>query len=242
MDSTGQRLAWARKTAGFRSAAQFARIAQVPEVTYRAHENGSRGLSEAAARAYAAHLPGIRWAWLLTGEGAPEEAGALQPAAAALAESARPFTGVRPSPMELPNRPELGRDLPVMGTAVGGNDGDFTLNGNSVDYVRRPPGLAGARNAFAVYVIGQSMVPRFDEGDLVFVHPGRPPVVGSDVLVELQDPDGSHGPCFIKRLVKRTASAIVLEQFNPPRRDISFPLAAVRSLYRILTLADLFGV
>lgn len=242
MDSTGQRLAWARKNAGFRSAAQFARVAQVPEVTYRAHENGTRGLSEAAARAYAAHLPGIRWAWLLTGEGAAEESGTAMPAAAALAEGARPFTGVRASSVELPTRPDLGRDLPVMGTAVGGNDGDFSLNGDTVDYVRRPPGLAAARNAFAVYVIGQSMVPRFDEGDLVFVHPGRPPVVGSDVLVELQGPDGSHGPCFIKRLVKRTGSSIVLEQFNPPRRDITFRLEEVRALYRILTPADLFGV
>ena len=32
-------------------------------------------------------------------------------------------------------------DVPVFGTAVGGSEGDFSFNGQVVDYVRRPPGV-----------------------------------------------------------------------------------------------------
>ena len=35
-------------------------------------------------------------------------------------------------------------DVPVFGIAVGGSSGDFRFNGQVVDYVRRPPGIAPA--------------------------------------------------------------------------------------------------
>ena len=74
----------------------------------------------------------------------------------------------------LPALSGLSRDLPVLGTAMGGEEGAFEFNGEVVDYVRRPPGLEMARGAFAIYVQGESMAPRYEEGELVFVHPGRP--------------------------------------------------------------------
>lgn len=52
-------------------------------------------------------------------------------------------------------------DVPVMGTAVGGSAGDFQLNGQVVDYVRRPPGISGNRGAYCIYMTGTSMEPRF---------------------------------------------------------------------------------
>lgn len=68
MDTPAERLEWARRRANFTSAAAFARHVDVPDVTYRAHEGGLRGINETYARTYARSL-GIRWAWLLTGEG-----------------------------------------------------------------------------------------------------------------------------------------------------------------------------
>lgn len=142
----------------------------------------------------------------------------------------------------LPENNTLPRDLPVFGVAIGGVEGDFNFNGSVVDYVRRPPSLMKIKSAFGVYVSGDSMSPRFDHGDLVFVHPGRPPQPGNDVIVELHGEHGAPGPCYIKRLVRRSADRIVLAQFNPPRDDITIDAVRVKAVYRILTAAEIMGV
>lgn len=143
---------------------------------------------------------------------------------------------------ELPGNNVLPRDLPVYGVAVGGMEGDFSFNGSVVDYVRRPPMLSRIGNAFGVYVVGESMSPRFDHGDLVFVHPGRPAQPGNDVIVELHGEHGEPGPCYIKRLVRRSPDRVQLAQFNPPRDDIVIEAARIKAIYRILTAAEMLGV
>lgn len=133
------------------------------------------------------------------------------------------------------------RDLPVLGIAVGGADAGFEFNGETVDHVARPPALAGASQPFALYVTNDSMAPRFEPGDLVIVHPSRPPQPGCDVVIEMAGEPGTAGRCHIKRLRRRTAEAIIAEQFNPPRSDLRYPVAQVRRVMRILTLAELLG-
>ncbi len=147
-----------------------------------------------------------------------------------------------PAPVSVPATANLMRDVEVRGVAVGGDESCFEFNGEVVDRVRRPPGIAGASNVFAIYVVGQSMSPRFEEGELVFVHPGRPATSGCDVIVELHGRDGDPGQCYIKRLVKRTPTRTVLQQFNPARDDIVFDNDNVRAMYRILTASELLGV
>jgi len=146
------------------------------------------------------------------------------------------------SAAELPGNNAFSRDLPVYGVAIGGSEGDFSFNGTVVDYVRRPPMLSKIGNAFGVYVIGDSMSPRYDHGDLVFVHPGRPPQPGNDVIVELHGEHGAPGACYIKRLVRRSADHIQLAQFNPPRDDIAIEASRIKAVYRILTAAEMMGV
>lgn len=147
-----------------------------------------------------------------------------------------------PAQVSVPATANLMRDVEVRGVAVGGNESCFEFNGEVVDRVRRPPGIAGASNVFAIYVVGQSMSPRFEEGELVFVHPGRPATSGCDVIVELHGHDGDPGQCYIKRLVKRTPTRTVLQQFNPARDDIAFDNDNIRAMYRILTASELLGV
>jgi phage repressor protein C with HTH and peptisase S24 domain len=142
----------------------------------------------------------------------------------------------------LPGSNTLLRDMPVYGVAVGGTEGEFSFNGSVVDYVRRPPSLMKLRNAFAVYVSGDSMSPRFDHGDLIFVHPGRPPQPGNDVIVELHGEHGAPGSCYLKRLVRRTKGKVILAQFNPPRDDITIESDRIKAIYRILTAAEILGV
>lgn len=147
-----------------------------------------------------------------------------------------------PAAVTVPAAANLMRDVEVRGVAVGGKESCFEFNGEVVDRVRRPPGIAGASNVFAIYVVGQSMSPRFEEGELVFVHPGRPATSGCDVIVELHGRNGDPGQCYIKRLVKRTPTRTVLQQFNPARDDIAFDNDNIRAMYRILTASELLGV
>ena len=134
------------------------------------------------------------------------------------------------------------RDVPVFGFAVGGQRGEFHMNGEESDYAPRPPSLSQAKNVFAIYVFNDSMWPRFAPGDRLYVNPDRPPHIGDDVLVELHPAEGDrNGDAFIKRLVRRTAKEIICEQFNPAG-EVVFERPRVRNLYRIVPMNELLGM
>lgn len=65
-----KRLRAVRNAAGYSTAAKFARAAGVSEVTYRAQERGARSVKLEDLRLYSDAL-GIRWEWVVTGEGEP---------------------------------------------------------------------------------------------------------------------------------------------------------------------------
>ena len=159
---------------------------------------------------------------------------------------APPFADPQPTDMvrtvDVPAVGSLPRDIPVYGVAVGGSDGDFQFNGTAIDYVRRPPGIAHATGVFAVYVTGDSMSPRYEEGDLVFVHPGRQPKIGDDVIVEMFGSDVEPaGNCYIKKLVRRTPTVVICQQYNPSS-ELQYEASDIKRIYKILTTADLLGV
>ncbi|RWI60275.1 MAG: hypothetical protein EOQ93_03160 [Mesorhizobium sp.] len=81
MQTAGDRLVWARTLAGIDSAAAAAEALKVPSGIYGGHENGSRGITYEAARTYASAY-GVRWEWLLSGEGDPMAVGRVVPVTA----------------------------------------------------------------------------------------------------------------------------------------------------------------
>lgn len=125
----------------------------------------------------------------------------------------------------------MARDLPVYGTSLGASrefDGraieQTMLNSGSViEYRPRPTVLEGKRFAYGLYVQGSSMSPRFEDGEMVFAsdsRASRPAQIGDDVIVYVLDPeeiDDGETACavLVKRLVRRTATYVELEQFNP---------------------------
>jgi phage repressor protein C with HTH and peptisase S24 domain len=132
--------------------------------------------------------------------------------------------------------------IPVYGAAQGGPDGWFPWNGDVVDYVPRPPHLAGALKAFAVYVAGSSMEPRYYAGEVVYIHPGKPVTIGAFVLVEVKpESDGEAPRAFIKRLVRRTATKVTFEQFNPAK-EFDIKLADIKQMLRIVGNAETGGL
>lgn len=140
-------------------------------------------------------------------------------------------------PAPLPTGP---MDVQLLGVAYGGDDGDFTFNGEVAGYVRRPPGIAHLRNVFALNILSDSMIPRYDPGEMIYAG-GTEPVPGDHIVVELfGDEEGQAGKSYIKKLKRRTAKEIIVEQYNPPK-EIAFDRYSVKRLLRVIPLKELFG-
>lgn len=140
-----------------------------------------------------------------------------------------------------PPRTEMPRDVPVLGTAAGSARGAFCVDMAAIDFVRRPPGIGTSRDVYALYVVGSSMSPRFEEGELIYVSERRPARVGDYVVVQTVDPADGTVQAYCKRLVRRTDDDLLLDQLNPAA-EIRLPMREVRAVHRILTLNELFGL
>jgi hypothetical protein len=243
LDTAGGRLRFARERAGYASAGAFAAAISMNPTSFRAYENNQN--------AYAKHAPlfaeklGISIEWLLKGGAVPDQSPPL-------------VAAVAPVPPAYPDIQSWRKDVPVHGTALGG---DLALDAvtqamqveqtvlefaDTIEMVRRPPSFAGNRALYAVYVAGSSMEPRYEPGDLLYVDPRRPPAIGDDVVVQLRDGNGHDGDdrvisALIKRLVRRTGAGVELEQYNPPLR---FKIAGehIAAVHRVVKLGEVVGV
>ena len=131
------------------------------------------------------------------------------------------------------------RDIPVFGTAAGSVQGAIAISGEVIDWLRRPPGLRGARDAYALYVTGVSMEPKYATGDIIFIHPHRPLRAG-DIAV-IQTIEGGEVQSWLKQFVRQTESEVLAKQFNPPD-DLKFDRSKVQAIHRVMTMNELLGV
>ena len=242
LDAPHQRLRFAREQAGFARASDAARAIGVGEPTYLGHENGSRGLSRAGAR-YARFFH-VSLDWLIGGRGDFRVGGGETRFAAALGsagladEPTGPLAPPPPRHAELGGPARFGAVIPAYGQAVAGKDGEFILNGNRIVDILAPPSLQGVPDAYAVYVVGDSMEPRYFAGEAVFVNPRLPVRRGDFVVAQIAaDEEGEPPHAYIKRFVARDARHLRLEQFNP-RKPLEFPVARVVSVHRIIMGGD----
>jgi phage repressor protein C with HTH and peptisase S24 domain len=140
-----------------------------------------------------------------------------------------------------PLRSEMPRDIPILGTVSGG-PGGLQMNGDAIDWARRPPRLKGRTDVFGLWVEDISMVPAYRPGALILVERARPPSPGDDVVVEIRaEKPGDDPRALIKHLVALTATTVKLLQHNPSK-ELEIPRKQVIHLYRVIPLADLLGV
>ncbi|WP_319532833.1 S24 family peptidase [uncultured Cohaesibacter sp.] len=141
-------------------------------------------------------------------------------------------------------------DIEVRGTAMGGLVGSMQISSDTVEFVRRPPSLATARGAFAIYVRGDSMVPQHNPGELRYVHPDRPAAPGDSVVIETYNPGTGQKEAFIKIFLKREGNRIICKQHNPeatveyiipvgepPEKTDKYAV----NVYKVLTTNELLG-
>lgn len=140
----------------------------------------------------------------------------------------------------IPTRSEMSRDVPLLGTVWGGDSGDFAMNGETGDYMRRPPRYAGRSDLFALFVQGQSMQPRYFSGELIYVEKQRPAQNGDHVVVELHPDEAGVREAYLKQLIAITPTKVRLQQYNPPK-ILEIERKRIHQVLRVLSMMDLLG-
>ena len=171
---------------------------------------------------------------------------------AALATPLPPATGfvppaimkgdVRGANIEFPAIASLPTDVPVYGTAAGSfSHGAFQFEGGVVDYVRRPPGLAGTRTVYSLFVEGSSMSPQHNHNDLRFVDTERKPRAGDSVIVQVKNHEHGQIEAYIAHYLKKSSTTLFLGKLNP-QATIQIKLEYVIAVHKVLTLNEMFGI
>lgn len=151
---------------------------------------------------------GTSTSWLLTGEG-PEEVSADS--------SNNPVKGFQPTIVA--GKELVGdKNFPVYAAARGGSEGHQIITFEAIDYVKRPTLLENVRDAYGVYVVGESMIPAFEPGDMALVHPHLPPARDKNVVL-YHVPPVAEAEALIKRLLRYDDRDWHLRQFNPPEGE-----------------------
>jgi phage repressor protein C with HTH and peptisase S24 domain len=107
--------------------------------------------------------------------------------------------------------------MPIRSAGRGGNDQQMFLEDGPIGRTPRPANLSGVRDAYAIYMLGDSMEPRYEQGWLLHVNPFKPPTRGRDVVVYKR-----NQAVLIKQFVRWEADALVLRQLNP-EETLSIP-------------------
>lgn len=157
------------------------------------------------------------------------------------AGAAPPAGDVRPAEIRKPGRQSMSSDVPVLGVAAGSFAGAFQFEDGTIEFVRRPPALAGARDVYAIYVQGTSMEPRYEEGALCFVHPHRPARIGDYIVVQIRNHDSAGIEAMIGRLQARTGDYVVIGKLNP-QAEVRLARGTVVAIHKVMDMNELFGV
>ena len=82
-------------------------------------------------------------------------------------------------------RTRLSADIPVFVPILAGPPYFFELPGGPTEYRPCPPQLIGVAGGFGLFVPDDSLSPRVRAGELIYIHPHKPPTAGADVCVRL---------------------------------------------------------
>lgn len=116
--------------------------------------------------------------------------------------------------LTLPNASRLKvklRFVPVVSWASAGAANDYGDLSGQIDQMVET--ISADQNAFALIVEGDSMMPRFEAGDIVIFEPNSEPRNGDIVVAKLREGDGVLFKKF--RRTGREGKVIMLESLNP---------------------------
>ena len=128
-------------------------------------------------------------------------------------------------PLSLPR----GRDIPVVGEAMGGPDGYISINdyvgGHGDGWIHID---SADPNAYALKVRGDSMRPRIRSGEYIVVEPSVEAQPGDDVVVKFLD-----GSAVVKELMWIRDDEVCLGSVNNGIPPITRPLSEILTIHRV---------
>lgn len=144
--------------------------------------------------------------------------------------SQQPAYGYKPPPDLF-----VSKDVPIYGSVEGG-PGEIVVTNEIIDYTFRPEFLKHVKDAYALYIVGTSMEPRYEPGEKVYVHPKAPLVRDKDAIFCMQAEDGDF-KASIKRLLRWTESQWYVKQWNPAK-EFWLPRRSWSKAYRVFGRID----
>ncbi len=104
---------------------------------------------------------------------------------------------------------------PVYSSAQGGR-GDLTIYFTDIiEYRAKPPRHRRSPKLWGFYVVGDSMFPRIESGNFVWVDPDKKPNPNEEAVFVQKDKALDDAPILVKRVVKSTPKMWIVMQFNP---------------------------
>jgi phage repressor protein C with HTH and peptisase S24 domain len=129
----------------------------------------------------------------------------------------------------------LGEEVPVIAFVSAGPGVEFTDQGypagGGMYFLPRPPQFTDP-NGFGVEVSGDSMVPKYEDGQVVMVDTRKRPVSGDYAVVGLMD-----GDKYVKRY-REAGGRVILESVNPLYPPIVVEPHEVRFAYKIVWVKE----
>lgn len=116
----------------------------------------------------------------------------------------------------------------------------YQLSEDSVEFRRRPPGVANAADAYCAYVPSDALL-KFDRGDLVVVRPDRPARNGDPVLLTVKPSPTDSPVTYVGRLVGIDRQWTTLGIDRPMSGGDKFLNTTVLSCHKILSTEELLG-
>lgn len=123
------------------------------------------------------------------------------------------------------------KDLPVLGRPAGAKEGVImiTVEKEPVDWALRPPQLDGVRDAFAILQNGDSMDPKYCNGDTLWIHPAMPIRPGNGILIIKNNDEA-----VVKVLVRRTEATLTVRHLYPTKEEFDIPRTEIREVYKVI--------
>lgn len=148
------------------------------------------------------------------------EARSAAPPKAGEGMAAAPYSGAWAGPDKIP--------VLAYAAASGERNAVNLENDIPIRWIERPHWLVGVVKAAAAQIMGDSMYPRYMDGDLVFINMSMPPVKGKDCVVNTKD-----GYTHIKQYLGQDKQSARFHQYNPPQ-DITIHKRDIESMYAIV--------
>lgn len=120
---------------------------------------------------------------------------------------------------------QLAADLPLLGLITDGvSDTRYSnipiqLSQTMLGEVmtKRPPFLNGLNQAYSVRQVGDEMIPRYKQNEILYIAPEVEPSPGDDVMVVIEKTEGSCRYGFVRELIASENGSVTVRQHNPSR-------------------------